>query len=58
MNDTIIKKEDIMAHLSLKSIYTTYSNGFEAVKNFNIEIQDKESSLLDQAAVGNQQYCV
>ena len=31
-----------MAHLSLKSIYKTYSNGFEAVKNFNIEIQDKE----------------
>ena len=42
MNDTIIKKEDIMAHLSLKNIYKTYSNGFEAVKNFNIEIQDKE----------------
>uniref|UniRef100_UPI00248F06C5 ABC transporter ATP-binding protein n=1 Tax=Traorella massiliensis TaxID=1903263 RepID=UPI00248F06C5 len=31
-----------MAHLSLKNIYKTYSNGFEAVKNFNIEIQDKE----------------
>ncbi len=31
-----------MAHLTLKNIYKTYSNGFEAVKNFNIEIKDKE----------------
>ena len=38
----MMKKEDIMAHLSLKNIYKTYSNGFEAVKNFNIEIKDKE----------------
>ncbi len=31
-----------MASLSLKHINKTYPNGFEAVKDFNLEIQDKE----------------
>ena len=31
-----------MASLSLKNIYKVYSNGFEAVKDFNLEIADKE----------------
>ena len=31
-----------MASLSLKNIYKIYSNGFNAVKDFNLEIEDKE----------------
>ena len=31
-----------MASLSLQHIYKRYPNGFEAVKDFNLEIQDKE----------------
>ncbi len=31
-----------MASLSLKNIYKRYPNGFEAVKDFNLEIADKE----------------
>lgn len=31
-----------MAQLSLKNIYKRYPNGFEAVKDFNLEIADKE----------------
>lgn len=31
-----------MASISLKNICKKYPNGFEAVKNFNMEIQDKE----------------
>ena len=31
-----------MATISLKNICKKYSNGFEAVKNFNMEIKDKE----------------
>jgi len=31
-----------MAGLSLKNICKVYPNGFEAVKNFNLEIEDKE----------------
>lgn len=31
-----------MASISLKNICKKYSNGFEAVKNFNMEIEDKE----------------
>ena len=30
-----------MASLSLKHINKTYPNGFEAVKDFNLEIEDK-----------------
>ena len=31
-----------MASLSLKHINKTYPNGYEAVKDFNLEIEDKE----------------
>ena len=31
-----------MSSLSLKGICKTYPNGFEAVKDFNLEIEDKE----------------
>ena len=31
-----------MANISLQHIYKKYQNGFEAVKDFNLEIQDKE----------------
>ena len=31
-----------MASLSLEHIYKKYPNGFEAVKDFNLEIADKE----------------
>ena len=31
-----------MASLSVKHINKTYPNGFEAVKDFNLEIEDKE----------------
>jgi len=35
-----------MAKLSLKSIRKIYPNGYEAVKDFNIEIEDKEFIVL------------
>ena len=38
-----------MASLSLKHINKTYPNGFEAVKDFNLEIEDKEFIIF----VGN-----
>ena len=31
-----------MASLSLKNIFKVYDNGFEAVKDFNLEVEDKE----------------
>ena len=31
-----------MANISLQHIYKKYPNGFEAVKDFNMEIEDKE----------------
>ena len=31
-----------MASLSLRGIYKTYPGGFTAVKDFNLEIEDKE----------------
>ena len=31
-----------MASLSLQHINKTYPNGFQAVKDFNLEIEDKE----------------
>ena len=31
-----------MASLSLRNIYKTYSGGFTAVKDFSLEIEDKE----------------
>ena len=44
LQDKLIdKQEDIlMASLSLKNICKTYPNGFVAVKNFNLDIADKE----------------
>ena len=36
------REDDIMANLSLKNICKTYPNGFQAVKDFNIDIEDKE----------------
>lgn len=35
-----------MAGVSLKHICKTYPNGFEAVKDFNLEIKDKEFLIL------------
>ena len=31
-----------MAELSLKHVYKRYPNGFEAVKDFNLDVADKE----------------
>ena len=31
-----------MASLSLKNIYKIYPNGFNAVKDFNLDVEDKE----------------
>ena len=31
-----------MASVQLKHIYKRYANGFEAVKDFNLDIEDKE----------------
>ena len=31
-----------MANLSLEHIYKTYPNGYEAIKDFNLKIDDKE----------------
>ncbi len=36
-----------MASLSLKNICKVYPNGFEAVKNFNLEIADQEFIIFD-----------
>lgn len=35
-----------MANLSLRKIYKRYTNGFEAVKDFNLEVEDKEFVAL------------
>ena len=35
-----------MASLSLKNICKVYPNGFEAVKDFNLEVEDQELSLI------------
>lgn len=31
-----------MASLQLKNVYKIYPNGFNAVKDFNLDIEDKE----------------
>ena len=36
------QEDSEMANLSLQHINKTYPNGFEAVKDFNLEIADKE----------------
>ena len=38
----IFREADKMASLSLKNVCKVYPNGFEAVKDFNLEIADKE----------------
>ena len=37
-----IKKEKIMASVQLKNVCKKYPNGYEAVKDFNLDIADKE----------------
>ncbi len=45
-----------MASLSLKNIYKVYPNGFNAVKDFNLEIEDKEFIIfVDHQDVESQQ---
>ena len=45
-----------MASLSLKNIYKVYPNGFNAVKDFNLEIEERSSSFsLDLQDVVSQQ---
>ena len=44
MQILISREEHVMASLSLKNINKVYPNGFHAVKDFNLEIEDK--SLL------------
>ena len=41
------KEKKAMASLSLKGIGKRYPNGFEAVKDFNLEIEDQEFIILD-----------
>ena len=36
-----------MAELSLKHVYKRYPNGFEAVKDFNLDVADKEFIIFD-----------
>ena len=50
-----------MASLSLRNIYKVYPNGFNAVKDFNLEIEDKQGNLqnvLNLPAAVNQQHFV
>ena len=48
-----------MASLSLKHINKVYPNGFEAVKDFNLEIEDKEFIIfVDHQDVVNLQHFV
>lgn len=48
-----------MASLSLKNVCKVYPNGFVAVKDFNLDVADKEFIiLLDHLDVVNQQHFV
>ena len=48
-----------MASLSLRNIYKVYPNGFNAVKDFNLEIEDKEFIIfVVLPAAVNQQHFV
>ena len=40
-----------MASLSLKNICKVYPNGFVAVKDFNLEVEDKELGLKESKKV-------
>ena len=42
LKENSTERSPIMASISLKNICKKYPNGFEAVKNFNMEIEDKE----------------
>jgi len=42
VNEEILRRYLKMASLSLKNICKVYENGFEAVKDFNLEVEDKE----------------
>ena len=46
-----------MAELSLKHVYKRYPNGFEAVKDFNLDVADKEfiiyNTSYDRRSGGN-----
>ena len=41
-----------MASLSLRNIYKVYPNGFNAVKDFNLEIEDKEFIIFVVLSLG------
>ena len=41
-----------MAHISLKNINKVYPNGFKAVKDFNLEIDDNEFIILLTSGCG------
>ena len=47
-----------MASLSLSHINKTYPNGFEAVKDFNLEIEDKEFIIFRPLANINNRLCI
>ena len=48
-----------MASLSLRNIYKVYPNGFNAVKDFNLEIEDKEFIIfVGPSGCVNQQHFV
>lgn len=48
-----------MASLSLKNVCKVYPNGFEAVKDFNLEVEDKEFIIfVGPQDVENQQHFV
>ena len=44
------KEKKAMASLSLKGIGKRYPNGFEAVKDFNLEIEDQEFIKIGRAS--------
>ena len=46
-----------MASLSLQHINKTYPNGFEAVKDFNLEIEDKEFIIFVGPSGSHQTAC-
>src|SRR5690554_4837543 len=41
-----VSNQEIMEHLTLKSIYKTYPNGVEAVKRFNLTVSNGEFIVL------------
>ncbi|MBP3702236.1 MAG: hypothetical protein J6I65_00475 [Lachnospiraceae bacterium] len=47
-----------MASLSLKNINKVYPNGFHAVKDFNLEIEDKEFRITVWRTAYLLLYCI